>query len=133
MAEHYLFVNFSKEQYVCPWCISVNSKLKDWNLNRLGWVLCCLLSGQWKGGSVELINESDEENDYQDIVETFENITPDMAEMCNDLEESAGIELGRTSFQRCVANRRGKRCSDKDGSLRLRLRLERRGALRRSA
>ena len=133
MGEHFVLVNFVRREYLCPFCIGTDSKLQNWSWKRLGWILCCLLGGQWKGGSVELINESDEENDYQEIVETFENITPDMAEMCNDLVESAGTELGRTSFQGCVANRRGKRCSDKDGSLRLRLRLERSGALRRSA
>ena len=105
MGQYFKAVNVSKQEVVCPWCLSGGAKLWEWSANRQGAIFTLLLRksdegcggdfheatfetdpealvGRWAGDHVVLVGDYDSSGLYEKA-KSFRNISHELAEVWN--------------------------------------------------
>lgn len=105
MGQYFKAVNVTKQEFVCPWCLSGGAKLWEWSANTQGAIFTLLLRksdeggggdfheatfetdpaslvGRWAGDQVVLVGDYDSNGLYQKA-KSFRNISHDLAEVWN--------------------------------------------------
>ncbi len=105
MGQYFKAVNVSKQEVVCPWCLSGGAKLWEWSANTQGAIFTLLLRksddrgggdfreatfetdpkalvGRWAGDHVVLVGDYDSSGLYEKS-KRFRNISHELAEVWN--------------------------------------------------